>query len=99
MITVRGRCGGVYYEMGWLEPFDLLEMRMPLGIVPEGEAPHIQDTGECGGISCRICSLSGCSSCRPGCRLGLSWGLFGWCYPLMLGGRGAGFFPLRGGGW
>ena len=42
---------------------------MPLGIVPEGEAPHIQGTGECGSISCHISSLSGCSSYRPGCEV------------------------------
>ena len=57
---------------------------MPLGIVPEDEAPHIQGTGKCGGISCCTCSLSGCSSCRPGCQvlagsaLGPVWLVLAW---------------------
>lgn len=51
---------------------------MPLGIVPGGEAPHIRGTGECGGISCHICSLSGCSSYRPGCQV-LAGSEFGAC--------------------
>ena len=38
---------------------------MPLSIVPESEDPHIQGTGECSGISCRICSCF----YRPGCQV------------------------------
>ena len=69
MITVHGRCGKFTVGWGGWSPLFCWRMRMPLGIVPGGEAPHIRGTGECGGISCHVGSLSGCSSYRPGCQV------------------------------
>ena len=43
-------------------PLACWRMRMPLGIVPKGEACSIPDIGGCGGTFCRIYTPSNCSS-------------------------------------
>ena len=54
---------------------------MPLGIVPEGEAPHIQDTGEAAAFLSIFAAflIVVPTDLVVECWLGLRWGLFGWC--------------------